>query len=134
MEQLKNTEYYLLAKGPIRLTNGKYEDQESQRIFTLNDVVTYGDLNRDGVQDAVGAIAISIPNKGDFTYLVALVNRHGNPKNIMAEFLGTGIKIKSLTIKPDSLIEVTMDQYQPGDPDCCPSLGLTRNYKLKAIN
>jgi hypothetical protein len=121
----------LLAKGPIRLTNGKYEDQETKRIFTLNDVITYGDLNRDGKQDAIAAISVTIPNTGNFTYLVALINQDGNPKNIMAEFLGAGIKIKTLTIKPDTLIEVSMDQFQPGDPDCCPSLGLTRSYKLR---
>ncbi len=132
VEKLKNAEYFFLAKGPLKLVNGKAEDQATKRTFTMSDVVAYGDLNQDGVKDAVTAIKVSIPNSGDFSYLVALVNEGGNPKNTVAEFLGPSVTVKKLTIKPDKTIEVLMSQFQPGDPECCPSLEITRNYKLQA--
>ncbi len=132
VEKLKNAEYFFLAKGSIKLTNGTYEDQATKRIYTLSDVVAYGDLNKDGVKDAVTALTVSIPNTGNFSYLVVLVNEAGLPKNISAEFMGPQVKVKTLKINPDNSIEAVMDQYQAGDPECCPSLKITRTYQLKS--
>jgi len=131
VEKLKNAEYYFLAKGPIQLAGGKYEDPATKRTYTMSDVVTYGDINKDGIKDAVTVLKVTIPNTGNFSYLVALINDAGNPKNISSEFMGPGIVPKSLKVKPDNSIEAVMDQYQAGDPECCPSLKITRTYKLK---
>ncbi|MGI0488711.1 hypothetical protein ACN4EK_25155 [Pantanalinema rosaneae CENA516] len=131
--KLQNAEYYILAKGPIKLTNGKYEDPDSKRTFVMDEVVTYGDLNQDGIKDAVTSIKVSVPNSGDFSYLVAVINQFGNPKNISAEFLGSRVKVQSLEIKPDRTIAVAMDQYQPNDPECCPSLKINSTYKFKDL-
>jgi hypothetical protein len=60
---------------------------------------------------------------------VSLINDNGNPRNISAEFLGPQIKVKTITIKPDQLIEVQMDQYQLGVAD--PIKEITQTYKLK---
>lgn len=129
VEKLKNAEYYFLAKGPIKLANGKYEDPETKRIFTMSDVVTYGDLNKDGIKDAVTAVQVAIPNQGDFSYLVALINDNGNPRNISAEFLGQQVKVKTLTIKPEQTIEAQMDQYRLGETE--PTAAITQTFKLK---
>lgn len=129
VEKLKNAEYYFLAKGPVKLVNGKYEDPETKRIFTMSDVVTYGDLNNDGIKDAVTAVQITIPNQGDFSYLVALINDNGNPRNISAEFLGPQVKVKTLTIKPEQTIDVQMDQYRAGETE--PIAAISQTFKLK---
>ncbi len=131
VEKLKNAEYYFLAKGPVKLVKGKYEDPATKRTYTMSDVVTYGDINKDGVKDAVTILKVTIPNQGDFSYLVALANEGGNPKNISSEFIGPQIVPKTLKVNPDSSIEAVMDQYQAGDPACCPSLKITRVYRLK---
>lgn len=131
VEKLQNAEYYFLAKGPIKLVNGKYEDPETKRTYEMSDVVTYGDIDKDGVKDGVTALKVTIPNTGNFSYLVAVVNELGSPKNISTEFLGPQIKVKSLTIKPDNSIEAVMGQYQAGDPACCPRIEITRTYKLR---
>ncbi len=129
VEKLKNAEYYFLAKGPIKLINGKYEDPATKRIFTMGDVVAYGDLNNDGIKDAVTTVQITIPDQGDFVYLVALVNDNGNPRNISAEFLGPQVKAKTLTIKPEQTIEVQMDQYRRGQTE--PIAEISQTFKLK---
>ncbi|MDX2241418.1 MAG: hypothetical protein NW224_12100 [Leptolyngbyaceae cyanobacterium bins.302] len=131
VEKLKNAEYYFLAKGPIKLAGGKYEEKDTKRTYTMSDVVAYGDINKDGVKDAVTTLKVTIPNTGDFSYLVALVNEAGIPKNVSAEFMGSGIRVKMLKVNSDNSIEAVMDQYQAGDPECCPSLKITQTYKLK---
>ncbi|MBF2029461.1 MAG: hypothetical protein IGS48_22325 [Oscillatoriales cyanobacterium C42_A2020_001] len=130
VEKLKNADYYFLAKGPIKLTNGTYEDKDAKRTYTMSDVVAYGDINKDGIKDAVSVLKVTIPNMGDFSYLVAFVNEGGNPKNVSTEFMGPQIKVKSLKINADNSIEAVMDQYEAGSPD--PSLAITRTYKLRS--
>lgn len=130
-EKLKNTEYFFLAKGPIKLKNGEYKDEATQRTYTLSDVISYGDLNRDGIKDAVTALKVVIPNTGTFSYLVALVNEAGTPKNISSEFMGREIRVKTLKVNSDRSIEAVLQQYQPGDPECCPSVEIQRTYKLR---
>ncbi|MEX0268486.1 hypothetical protein AB3R30_05045 [Leptolyngbyaceae cyanobacterium UHCC 1019] len=131
VEKLKNAEYFFLAKGPIKLTNGKYTDKNTQRTISLDDVVAYGDLNKDGVKDAVASLRVTIPNSGDVTYLIAAVNEQGNPKNISAEFVGSQVRVKAIAIKPNATIEAKIQQFRPGDPECCPSLELLRTYKIR---
>lgn len=130
-EKIKAAEYYFLAKGPIKLVNGKYEDPATKRSYELSDVMAYGDLNQDGFKDAVTALKVTIPNSGNFAYLVSMVNILGEPKNISTEFLGAQTTVKSLTIKPDTSIEAVLGQYQPGDPACCPRLEIKRTYKFR---
>jgi hypothetical protein len=128
VEKLKNTEYYILAEGPIKLTNGKYEDKK-KRVFTLGDVVAYGDLNRDGIKDAIVPLIITI-NGRNFTYLVGVLNQDGNPKNTSSDFLGEGIKVKTLSANAGK-ITVKMDKYASGDQPGHPSQTITREYQYK---
>lgn len=128
VQKLKNTEYYILSEGPITLKNGKFQDKQ-KRTFTLGDVVAYGDLNKDGIKDAVGSIDVGI-NGRTFTYLVGVVNERGNPKNVSAEFLGERVKVKTLSANAGK-IDVKMDRYAPGDPDCCPSQEISRGFSIK---
>ncbi len=123
--KLKNTEYFILAEGPVKLTNGKFQDKK-KRSFALGDPVAYGDLNRDGVKDAVAPLTITIDGR-KFTYLVGVLNEKGNPKNTSADFLGEDVKVKTLGANAGK-ISVKLDKYAPGDPACCPSETITRTY------
>ncbi len=114
-----------MAEGPVKLTNGKFQDKK-KRTFTLGDVVAYGDLNKDGIKDAVAPLTVTI-NGRNFTYLVGVLNEGGNPKNASAEFLGEKVKVKTLSANAGK-INVKMDKYGPDDPDCCPSQTITRTY------
>ncbi len=131
VEKLKNAEYFFLAKGPIKLVNGKYEDKSTQRTISLDDVVAYGDLNKDGVKDAAASLRVTLPNSGDVTYLVTVINEQGNPKNISSEFVGPQVRVKAIAVKPNATIEAKIQQFRPGDPACCPSLELLRTYKIR---
>jgi hypothetical protein len=121
---LQNSEYYILAKGATRLSNGRYEDKATGRSFVLGEVFDYGDLNQDKIPDAVGVIQVTVPDSGKFSYLVASVNDAGTARNISAEFLGGGVDVTQLTIKPDKKVEVVMQQG---------NATITRMYTLKDI-
>lgn len=124
VEKLSNAEYYLFAKGPTQLANGKYEDKATGRSVKLGEVFSYGNLNNDGMKDAVAILNVTVPETGTFSYLVASVNDVGTPKNIAAQFLGNNLTVKQLSIQPDQKIEVVMQQ---GNAD------ITRIYTLKYI-
>lgn len=128
VQKLKNTEYYILAEGPVKLTNGKFQDKK-KRVFTLGDPVAYGDLNRDGTKDAIAPLTITIDGR-NFTYLVGVVNEGGNPRNASAEFLGERVKVKTLSANAGT-IKVKMDKYAPGDPEGSPSQTINRTYTFK---
>ncbi|MCL6432600.1 MAG: hypothetical protein K6T90_00045 [Leptolyngbyaceae cyanobacterium HOT.MB2.61] len=128
VEKLKNTEYYILAEGPVKLTKGKFEDKK-KRKFALGDPVAYGDLNRDGIKDAIAPLDITIDGRR-FTYLVGVVNNGGNPKHSSAEFLGERVKVKTLSANAGK-IEVKFDKYASGDPEGYPSQTISRTYTFK---
>ncbi|QZZ18585.1 hypothetical protein J5X98_13880 [Leptothermofonsia sichuanensis E412] len=128
VEKLKNTEYYILADGPIKLTKGTFTD-DKKRVFTLEEPVAYGDLNRDGIKDAIAPLTITIDGR-KFTYLVGVINEGGNPRHASAEFLGERAKVKTLSANAGK-ITVKMDKYSPGDRDGYPSQTVTREYTFK---
>ncbi|HEY9906788.1 MAG TPA: hypothetical protein V6D18_04180 [Thermosynechococcaceae cyanobacterium] len=123
VQKLKNAQYYILASEPTLLKDGQYEKQ--QQKFKLDDVVAYGDFTKDNIKDAVGSVTIDRDGR-KFTYLVAVANDRGNPKNIASEFLGEGVKVQELSASPEK-ITVKMDK------ECCPKQEITRSYSLKDI-
>lgn len=128
VEKLKNTEYYILADGPVKLAKGTFTD-DKKRVFTLGEPVAYGDLNRDGIKDAIAPLTINIDGR-KFTYLVGVINEKGEPRHASAEFLGERAKVKTLSANAGK-ITVKMDKYSPGDPDGSPSQTVTREYSFK---
>lgn len=123
VQKLKNATYYVLSDGPVTLKNGTYQDKQ-KRTFTLGDVVAYGDLNKDGIKDAVAPLTIAI-NDRTFTYLVGSINEAGTPKNVVTEFLGEGATVTSLSANAGK-IDVTMDK-------CCPSQTISQGFSFNQI-
>ena len=124
VQKLKNARYYILANEPTLLKDGKFENKQKQK-FKLDDLVAYGDINQDKIKDAVGTITLDRDARS-FTYLVAVANDRGEPKNVASEFLGEGVTVKELAAK-DGKITLKMDK------DCCPKQEITRSYNLKDI-
>lgn len=89
-----------------------------------------GDLNGDGVEDGLALLAVDTGGSGTFMYLVAVINQAGELQQAADLFLGDRLDIQSLEIK-DGSIWVPMLAHAPDDPQCCPSLGETRQYRLE---
>jgi hypothetical protein len=81
--------------------------------------ITYADLTRDGVADAV--VPIVSGEGGDFALFVAGYGPGG-----LTEFLRVNARSLSYRITAEGKLQVDQPQFAAGDPMCCPSqLGRT---------
>jgi len=123
------------ALGHAKLSDGIYRERfnpdSPTEIVIRSDLIVMGDLDGDGVTDAV-VLLISTPGgSGTFYDLAAVVNYKGIPKNIDTVPLGDRVKVKAISIQSGT-IKVEMLAHGPKDPMCCPTVEVTRTYKLDA--
>jgi heat shock protein HslJ len=135
-ETLKNAEYRGIYAEAIRLTDGKYEGEPfveggaSRPTVAFINVYAFGDLNGDGLDDAVVVLVENSGGSGSFVYLAAVLNRGGNPENVAMQFLGDRGQVQSLTIA-EGEITVNLATHSPDDPMCCPSQQEVQVYALQ---
>lgn len=136
-DALKNAAYQGIYEGQtVQLTDGKYEGKSSVEGGASRPTVTFtgdpafGDLNGDGVTDAVVTLVESSGGSGSFFYLAAVINRNGSPENVVTKFLGDRVKIESIIIEGGE-ITVRMLTQGPKDPMCCPSQKATVKFRLE---
>jgi len=135
-ETLKNAEYQGIYQEPIQLADGTYEGEPfveggaSRPTVTLIEPYAFGDLNGDGVDDAVALLVESSGGSGSFVYLAAVLNQEGKPENADTLLLGDRAQVQSLTIA-DGQIYVTMVTHGPDDPMCCPTQEVEQTYELQ---
>ena len=123
------------AFGHARLSDGIYREKfnpdSPTEIVIRSDLIVMGDLDGDGVPDAVVLLISSPGGSGTFYDLAAVVNYRGIPKNIDTVPLGDRVKVKAISIQSGT-IKVEMLAHGPKDPMCCPTVEVTRTYKLDA--
>ena len=137
LSQLKNATYSGIYEEPVTLTDGIYEGEPfvegsaaRPTVTFVDDVVAYGDLNGDGVDDAVVLLAESSGGSGVFTYMAAMVNQDGEWVNADTVLIGDRTQIKSMTIQDGQVVLEVVTQG-PNDPMCCPSLKVRTTYALQ---
>jgi hypothetical protein len=121
--------------GKVKLTNGICRESfipgsSTQIVVKMAEPIAIGDLNGDRLDDAA-VILISNPGTtGTYYDLAAVINVDGMPYNITTESLGENIQVKSLSMT-SAVIKVEMVVHGPRDPRCCPTLPVSRSYRLK---
>ncbi len=137
VDQLKNASYDGIYDQPVTLVDGYYEGEpfveggaSRPTVTFVGDLVAYGDLNGDGVEDAAVLLAESSGGSGTFTYLAAVVNQDGQPVNAGTVLLGDRTQIKSLAIQNGQIVMEIVTQG-PDDPMCCPTLKVRKTYSLQ---
>ncbi|MGB8648386.1 MAG: hypothetical protein WCF84_24330 [Anaerolineae bacterium] len=132
-QELGNAHYALPDLGEFQLKDGLYENQYGSGATQVNRVnlqtVALGDLNGDGTLDAAVTLAWNGGGSGTFIYLAAMTNDGGAPKQAAVELLGDRTVVKGLSIE-NGQIGIDLKGFAPGDPQCCPSQGAIRAYKL----
>jgi hypothetical protein len=117
----------------IKLVNGQFHlkiDPNSASETVVSYVQSaFGDLNRDGLDDAAVILASNGGGSGTFIFLVGVINHNGKGQDMAAVQLGDRIKIDGLMIK-DGKIQVNYLKQGPNDPMCCPSQKTTSFYAL----
>lgn len=157
LKQSEDTLYALLQNATIyidnetlggattfRLQDGNYvgSTPSASRFFaSLDDVWDIGDINNDGIIDAVGVFAVSYGGRARDTYLVGIISdRQGNPTPFQRTSMAgptaeatdgsfvmwsilqplDAFSVTNLEIRNGAVDLVTLD-YQAGDYGCCPT-------------
>ena len=96
----------------------------------VDDAELTGDLDGDGVADAVVFLVERGGGSGVFTYVAAQLNRAGQPVDAGAVRIGDRIQVKSAAIEEG---QVTLDiiTQGPGDPACCGTHQARTTYALQ---
>ena len=137
LEALQNASYQGIYDEPVQLTDGQYEGEPfvpggaSRPTVVLHpEVYAFGDLNGDGVDDAVVILIENSGGSGNFRYLAAVINQDGAPVNIATQFVGDREQVQAITIE-DGEIMLNMVAHGPEDPMCCPTQEVTKVYQLQ---
>jgi heat shock protein HslJ len=137
MEALKNATYSGIYDEPIRLTDGLYEGQpfvegDASRplVEYIDGTEMFGDLDGDGVEDAVVFLHESSGGSGIFTYVSAQLNRDGRPVDAGAVWIEDRIGVKSAAIEGGQIV-LDIIMAGPGDPACCGTHKAHKTYVLR---
>jgi hypothetical protein len=136
-QELREAEYRLPVgrdEAPVRLTNGEYTlDAPPSRVRAglISDQVTTGDLDGNGVADAVAPVFLNTGGSGTFIFLMAMVERDGVLKQVGRALLGDRIRLKSITFSEDGAISIEMITQGPNEPFCCPTMQVIRTFRLE---
>jgi heat shock protein HslJ len=138
VEALKNATYSGIYDAPVKLTNGLYEGEPFVKGDASHPLVEYvdgaelfGDLDGDGVDDAVIFLHESSGGSGTFTYVAAQLNRDGKPLDAGAVVIEDRIGVKSAAIA-DGQIALEIITQGPGDVACCSTHKAHKTYALQA--
>src|SRR5512138_772304 len=122
--------------GEFQLSDGIYyrtppTSQESPETYTtrLLDTVLYGDINLDGLEDAIVFLSTQNGGTGHFVEMAAVLNLNGSVRNISTLYLGDRVVVESGAIQ-DGLITLNLRVQGPNDGLCCPSQIATWNFHI----
>lgn len=128
---LMNTTYSGIYDEPVTLTDGVYEERDPPVNVRYRDNATlFGDLDGDGVDDAVVFLTDSGGGTAAFTYVAAQLNQNGQPFDAGAVMVEDRTQFRSASIQ-NGQIELEFTTRGPGDADCCPSHMVHKTYALQ---
>jgi hypothetical protein len=138
LEALPNAEYLieLASTGKAQLKDGAFEEEAAPGSATktkiqLGKIQAIGDVNGDGLEDALVTLVVDPGGSGTFTYLALVLNQDGKPKPLAAVLLGDRIVVKSLALQ-NGTMEVTMLTRKPEEPMSTePTLEQKLNFLLQ---
>jgi hypothetical protein len=119
--------------GKVALVDGQWKDPaDGGSSFSLLPLHALGDLDGDGLTDAVGILVESAPGTGSFSYMFALLSRDGGAAQAgPPEWLGDRSVIERLTIDRKGIVTVRYRTHKDGDRECCPTLRIDDRYRLE---
>jgi hypothetical protein len=141
-EKIKNAEYKFegidfndfSSRKTIKLNNGIYEYGQTSaigdRAFVKIDKIAFGDIDKDGKDDAAVAFVRHQGGNSHSMELTALLDykRSSQPTNNIAIADGARTDVKQLFISNHKIIVKALE-LAPSDPFCCPSLEVKRVYQ-----
>ncbi len=133
---IRNAKYQLGTPDTleiVQLKDGKFErgapGDANYASIQLTDFVASGDLNADGKNEIAALIAENYGGSGVFVYLAVFSNPNGTATFLSSMLVDDRPKLNSLAIKNNEIL-LDSDIHGIDDPMCCPTLHVTRNYRL----
>ena len=123
-DALRNASY---RDGRVQLQDGVLSRRPE--VWRLHDLIAFGDLDNDGVDDAAVVLSYNGGGSGTFYSLLAVVNENGAPLHVASIGLGDRIRLNSLAITA-GVITVKMVAHGPNDGLCCPTQETTATFRL----
>lgn len=121
-EELNNTQRS--AENMVQLKDGVYTPgagtSQAQTNINLAPFRVYGDLDGNGVEEAVVVLVEEKPGSKTHNKLIVMRSENGIPSPIGGYPLGSDLFIKDIRVS-EGRINVDLLEYADGDPACCPS-------------
>lgn len=137
LTQLRNAEYASPwpAAGRARLVEGEYREAAAPGAATdiavrATEFHALGDIDRDGAIDGVIVLESDPGGSGVFFDLVAVLNRAGRPLTLAPVPLGDRVQVNDVSIRA-GVVRVDLVKQGPDDPQCCPTVPVTLEYRLQ---
>lgn len=137
LDLLRQAVYHSPDWGDYQLAEGVYHrpppnSQESPETYIthLLDTVLYGDINSDGMEDAVVFLSTQNGGTGHFVEMAAVLNLNGSARNIATIYLGDRVIVESGAIQ-NGVITLNMRVRGPNDGACCPSQSEVWNFHME---
>ncbi len=141
VDLLRNAEYTLPGFGgatfAYQLKEGKYSEGDPSVggyvSLSLMDMFAFGDLNKDGVNDAAVLVGANYGGTGVFVSLNAVLNDDGNARHAAWTMVDDRPQVKALDIRDGEIfMEAVVHAFD--DPACCPTLLVTRSYVISGTS
>jgi uncharacterized membrane protein len=137
LEQLRNATYQAVLDEPVTLQDGVYQGPPFTVTSASHPTVTLvespmasGDVTGNELDDAVVLLATNMGGSGVFFHLAVVRNHGGAPDHIGMIPLGDRVKVESLDVV-DGTIVANITEHGPGDPMCCPTRTVYREWALQ---
>ena len=134
--ELASATYTGIEEGPVTLVEGQWEGEPYEeggasrpRAGLVEDFSLVGDLNGDGVNEAVVLIWQSGGGSGTFSYLAVMGRSDDEVNNLATAEIGDRVKLRSGRIDDASIILDVLQQGE-GDGACCPTQLATRTWSI----
>lgn len=133
LDLLKNSEYLIpSAYGEaVQLEEGIYEDRTNPNatlfVQLLEENIAYGDVDGDGLEDAVVPFATNTGGSGVFIDIILVSGESGMVGQLAAAPLGDRVIISAISATTGT-VTVNMITAGANDPACCPTLEITVLY------
>ena len=136
-DDLENATY--LAEGPdggeATLDGGEFrypvaEGSSAEAVIRLDQWST-GDLDGDGTEDAAAITSERPGGSGVFSYVHALRNESGEPRDLAFAFLGDRVRVESVAIREGVIVVALFDRPETAPYAEEPSIAVIRRFRLE---
>jgi len=138
LTELKNATYSEVGHGPraVQLRNGSWQGQPATPssasrpwVGFLGDLVARGDLDGDGIEEAVVMVASHSGGTGVFHHLAIMARDASSVRSLATRFVGDRIQVISLRVDQQRIL-LDLVRSGPNDASCCPTEVASLQFRL----